>query len=619
MAVSAAVALPRSRPPPRAGAAPARRRAGAARARRRRRCRRASALAIAGASGFAALGARGAVDAHVRAGAAQLRLLVRRHPGRLPARARPRRGARHRLARVGRRPPPPPLAAPCSPPPALAVALSPFAFDPSPAACLFAAAGGLVRATCAPPSVRGGGDARRPASSSAASSRTLCISRRAARRQRRRDHRRARRGQHRRRHRRLAGRAASSCCRRSACGAASRAVALLTSPPPPSPPRRRGADPGVLARRRALLLLDPPRSGRLPHSAPRRARSCASLRETANGIGRRHRARRRPRRMKLDNYYALGGTGALTYERHQADLPHAAAPAAAEVFLLGLGTGITAGAALEHPIEHLTAAELVPDVVTAARDALRALRQRPVQRSARAQSSSAMDATVLRALRTPLRCHRRRPVHSLAPRRRQPLYARALREPCGRASPRTALFAQWLPLYQLSRREFVVIARTMLAVFPQVTLWRGDFLPDRPIVALVGQAEPRPLEPEQLVQNFRRRQGGRRGARASILALTGISTPATWAPTAICSPTSRSTPTTGRSSSTRRRSRSGSSAAAPTQWFTGAALGAFFDALAARLPVQRDPYLARLSAPRTRLRRAGARPVRRPRRARRRT
>jgi hypothetical protein len=31
------------------------------------------------------------------------------------------------------------------------------------------------------------------------------------------------------------------------------------------------------------------------------------------------------------------------------------------------------------------------------------------------------------------------------------------------------------------------------------------------------------------------------------------------------------------------------------QWFTDAALGALFDNQAARLPVQRDPYLTRLS------------------------
>jgi hypothetical protein len=33
----------------------------------------------------------------------------------------------------------------------------------------------------------------------------------------------------------------------------------------------------------------------------------------------------------------------------------------------------------------------------------------------------------------------------------------------------------------------MVIARTMVEVFPRVTLWRGDSLPSQRIVALVGQ------------------------------------------------------------------------------------------------------------------------------------
>jgi spermidine synthase len=56
------------------------------------------------------------------------------------------------------------------------------------------------------------------------------------------------------------------------------------------------------------------------------------------------------------------------------------------------------------------------------------------------------------------------------------------------------LFCQWLPLYQLTRQEFDVIARTFLAVFPHVTLWRADFYSDLPVVGLVGQLTSRPLD-----------------------------------------------------------------------------------------------------------------------------
>jgi spermidine synthase len=51
------------------------------------------------------------------------------------------------------------------------------------------------------------------------------------------------------------------------------------------------------------------------------------------------------------------------------------------------------------------------------------------------------------------------------------------------------LFCQWLPLYQLTRSEFDLIARTFLDVFPHVSLWRSDFYADRPVVGLVGQMQ----------------------------------------------------------------------------------------------------------------------------------
>jgi spermidine synthase len=55
------------------------------------------------------------------------------------------------------------------------------------------------------------------------------------------------------------------------------------------------------------------------------------------------------------------------------------------------------------------------------------------------------------------------------------------------------IFVQWLPLYQLSEREFGIIARTMISVFPQVSLWRGNFQPGAEIAALVGHSDHTPL------------------------------------------------------------------------------------------------------------------------------
>jgi len=70
------------------------------------------------------------------------------------------------------------------------------------------------------------------------------------------------------------------------------------------------------------------------------------------------------------------------------------------------------------------------------------------------------------------------------------LYAREMYAATSRRLERGGIFCQWLPLYQLTREEFDVIARTFLSVFPYVSLWRNDFYPDRPVIGLVGSLDP---------------------------------------------------------------------------------------------------------------------------------
>ena len=68
-------------------------------------------------------------------------------------------------------------------------------------------------------------------------------------------------------------------------------------------------------------------------------------------------------------------------------------------------------------------------------------------------------------------------------------------------------YVQWMPLYQVSRAEFEIIANTMAQVFPELTLWRGDLYPERSILALVGRNEPAPLDPATLAAQWRAMTG----------------------------------------------------------------------------------------------------------------
>jgi spermidine synthase len=153
---------------------------------------------------------------------------------------------------------------------------------------------------------------------------------------------------------------------------------------------------------------------------------------------------------------------------------------------VGSATGISPGAALLHPIEHLALVELVPGVARAARRHF-APWNRGVYGDARSEvvlddgrnfvraSSEHFDVLVADLFV---------PWQSGA----AALYTRehfaAARE---RLSP-DGVFCQWLPLYQLGEPELRVVLATFLDVFPGAALFRGDFYGRFPIVALVGYA-----------------------------------------------------------------------------------------------------------------------------------
>lgn len=197
-------------------------------------------------------------------------------------------------------------------------------------------------------------------------------------------------------------------------------------------------------------------------------------------------------RTKVNNYYTLGGTSGRGYEERQAHFPLLLHPQPDSVFFIGLGTGITAGAALAHPVKRVTVAELVPEAIAASRKYFKpwtqGLFEDPRVSVLAADGRHHLAATdarydvIIGDLFIPWRAGA------------GGLYALEHFQNVRNRLADGGLFAQWLPLYQLSEREFGSIARTFLEVFPDTTLWRGDFLPNGPIVALVGQTSAAPLD-----------------------------------------------------------------------------------------------------------------------------
>lgn len=199
--------------------------------------------------------------------------------------------------------------------------------------------------------------------------------------------------------------------------------------------------------------------------------------------------------IRINSHYSLGSTGAYMPEKFQADLPLMVYPETESVFFLGVGTGITAGSALDSrhsKVDRVVACELVPEVITAAKKYMTDLR--------------GFDATggLFEDERAEVRVEDGRhflmatderfdminadlfvPFRSGA----GSLYTKEHFENAKSRLEPGGVFVQWLPLYQLTEREFAVIARTMIEVFDQVSLWRHNFQPGDEVVALIGHGK----------------------------------------------------------------------------------------------------------------------------------
>ena len=224
----------------------------------------------------------------------------------------------------------------------------------------------------------------------------------------------------------------------------------------------------------------------LPKTKVRKSETLLAVREGSHGIA---AVVEQPgsRRIKLDNFYVLGGTASLGDERAQAHIPLLLHPTPRHVAFLGLGTGISAGGALLHPIERATAVEIVPEVVEMAREHfaeanlgfITTSRTEVVIEDARRflRSTGKQFDVIVGDLVVPWR------------RGESALYSAEHFAAARRALAPGGLFCQWIPMFQLSEEEFRIVTATFLDVFPRASLWRGDFAPNNPALALIGHAE----------------------------------------------------------------------------------------------------------------------------------
>jgi spermidine synthase len=190
--------------------------------------------------------------------------------------------------------------------------------------------------------------------------------------------------------------------------------------------------------------------------------------------------------LQLDNHSLLGGARDRVRQERQGHLPLLLHPRPARVLFLGSATGSSASAALAHGVDAITLVEIVPGVARAARSWFRAEnrgiyddpRTRVVADDARSflRASPEKFDVIVGDLFVPWQAST------------GSLYSV---EHFANARARLAdggVFCQWLPLYQLTREEFLLIARSFARAFPAGDVWRGDFYGAHPIVALCGRA-----------------------------------------------------------------------------------------------------------------------------------
>ncbi len=202
----------------------------------------------------------------------------------------------------------------------------------------------------------------------------------------------------------------------------------------------------------------------------------------------------------VNSHYTLGGVGYREAEEFQAHLPLFLHPKPESVFFLGMGTGITAGASLQHPVKKVVVSELIPEVVEASKKYFEPYtyglfsdsRVKVIAEDGRNYLLGTKETfdLIIADLFLPWKSG----VGNL--------YAHEHYETVLARLKNGGFFAQWIPLYQISGKEFGTIVRTMLNVFPMLTLWRGDFLSLQDVVLLIGHKNRESLDPNSLEERF---------------------------------------------------------------------------------------------------------------------
>lgn len=194
------------------------------------------------------------------------------------------------------------------------------------------------------------------------------------------------------------------------------------------------------------------------------------------------------RAILVANQYMLGSTGVRYDQERLGHLPLMLHPRPDQVAFIGLATGITAGAAVQHDaVGAVTVVELSPLVVEAAarhfsnfnHDVTRSPRVRVLEEDGRTVIAAAPGRfdVIIGDLFLPWAPGAGR------------LFSREHFESVRTALRPGGVYCQWLPMHQLTEDQWRRVAATFGSVFGDVWMFQGTYRSQAPSLALVGYRE----------------------------------------------------------------------------------------------------------------------------------
>ena len=195
------------------------------------------------------------------------------------------------------------------------------------------------------------------------------------------------------------------------------------------------------------------------------------------------------RHIVLQHRYQLNGTTtALRAQRQETWLPLLLSRAPRRVLFIGVGSGISACAALDAPIARLDAVELIPDVLQMAR-AHFAPWNAACFTDARVRLIIDDGRHVVRTAQQPydvVICDLLLPADEAS----GLLYSLDFFRDVRAALAPGGVFCLWLPLHLMDRELTRIVMRTFAEAFPCAVMIRGSFDPGQNIAGLVGSRQP---------------------------------------------------------------------------------------------------------------------------------